>query len=183
MLSLNSNKLCALPVASYIVQTDRGYLDFNMKHLSHLARLLGAIGIFKTRRYVVIGASRIFAMVHDAFKKAAPKLDMGTDFQFVQNDDLKNVLEDTGDIPSYVFGDCRGKPYLSTDRRNVWCYERCLSDKNRITQKDLFNPDPWPYEEVDYRTLKLQAPIQRPALQTRTSGLETIAEDDDDDEW
>lgn len=192
-----------LPFACYVDEAGRKFLDFNFRHWCDIFRLLGAIVILKSTRYVIVNAHAFYSGFMDVLKRVAPRLGMWTAMQFVKEEDIVNMVEDTGDIPGHFCNDGRGKPYLSTDRRNVWCYERCLSDENRITQKDLYNPDPWPYEEVDYRNVKRDAQVcnaplrlayprsefpsitaQRGASRwARPEELETIAEDGDDDEW
>lgn len=90
-----------------------------------------------------------FRIVLGEVKRAAPKLEALKFLRLIKSEEIADMVESIDDIPKFWFDDGEGKPYLSTDRRNVWCYERCVSDENLITQKDIFNPAAWPYEEVD----------------------------------
>lgn len=110
-------------------------------------------------------------------QKVAPAQNIISKLTFIDSDLVEDFVVDPKDVPMFWFDDGEGKPYLATDRRNVWCYERCLSEENRITLKDIYNPGPWPFEEVDYEALRREEkPVGGP------EALEAIAEDEEE-EW
>lgn len=178
MQSYESNQ-SAVGIAVYVDESERKVLDFNLRITARVYRLLAAISIFSRGRVVISEASSFFKLVSDTIKKAFPQ--MGSEMimlDFIHSEDVESMVENKDDIPEFWFDNGRGKPYVPTDRRNVWFYERCLSDENRITQKDMYNPGRWPYEEVDYAALRRDNP-----LGTGRERLEAIEDDDEDDEW
>lgn len=164
-------------LAVYCDESERRLLDFNLRLYAQLYRLLNGVCILKSRRIVVGGTSKFFSLILNAATEAAPQLNLGN-LQLIENDDVEDLVENADDVPEFWFDDGNGKPYVSTDRRNTWCYERCLSDDNKITQKDVYNPGPWPYEEVDYSALRLSN-SNRGGPDT----LDTIEEGGEEDEW
>lgn len=160
-----------LPYAMYADETGRRSLDFNMRHLVQLLRIMGAISILKSRRLVIIGASRWFSILLDVCDKVAPRLGIRNGVTFVPTNELKGLVENAEDIPEFCSRDGQGKPYVPTDRRNVWCYERCLSNKNPITQKDIYNSQHWlgPCEEPGSDASTLKAPAVSTLGQQRTA--------------
>lgn len=102
-------------------------------------------------------------------KKFGPNFFNGLALDMLEHGDVEDEIEDTRDIPEFWFADGKGKPYLATDRRNVWCYERCLSEENRIIGKDVYDPGPWPYKEADYNAVQAGS-----ANNAGSSALETI---------
>lgn len=165
--------------AAYYDESERNFLDFNLRLVAQYMRLLAAVSIIRRGSRVVISeAHSLFKVISDAVKMAIPEFGSEIMVDLIKSEDVESMVENSDDIPEFWFGDGEGKPYVSTDRRNVWCYERCLSDGNRITQKDIYNPGPWPYEEYEYAALNVDEP-----LETGAEKLETIEEDDDDGEW
>lgn len=164
--------------AVYMDESERKFLDFNVKLSVECMKLLDAVNVLKPGRLVIGGASEFYNVVFDVGKKAAPRLELGKIVELIKSQDVEEMVENADDVPEFWFDDGEGKPYLATDRRNVWCYERCLSDENRITQRDLFNPGPWPHEEVDYDNLK-----RKDSVTDSPKELETIEENDEEGEW
>lgn len=122
-------------------ETGRGHLDFQHKAYVLQCQISGSYQplqgpTFRSGRR----KSSLRHVAQDIFKK-------------VGLEGLRDMVEDTGDILDYFCNDGLGRPYLSTDRRNTWCKERCLSGERRTAHKGLFTPDPWPYEESEYRTV------------------------------
>lgn len=175
--NLRANNGRKMEVATYSDESERRVLDFNLRISTQVFRLLDSIYIFRVDRLVAGGGGTFLSIVIDACKRAAPKLGLEK-YQTIDSDEVENLVEDADDIPEFWFSDGQGKPYLSNDRRNVWCYERCLSDENRITQKDLYDPGPWSFEDIDYRALR-----ETPSAQSGLEELETIEEGSEDDEW
>lgn len=175
---------CAIPggsrvcgvAAVYSDESERKLLDLNLRLRHQIFTLANAVLVLKNRRLVIGGTSDFFSMLINAAIKSAPQLELGN-VLLIKHEDVEDLVEDVNDIPEFWFGDGTGRPYQSSDRRNIWCYERCLSDENKITQKDLFNPGPWPYEEIDYKALRLTNSNQR-----SPNAFGTIEEDGEEDE-
>lgn len=164
--------------AWYLDESERKVLDFNLTTDSQIYRILAAVQILRNERVFISGQGSFYKTIHAVVKSAFPEIGTKILLDFIDNADAETMVENKDDIPEFWFCNGAGKPYIVTDRRNVWCYERCLSDENRITQKDLYNPGPWPYEEVDYAAMNFDS-----LYETGPDVLETIEEDDEDGEW
>lgn len=158
-------------------ESERKALDFNLKVSGQLVRLLGALAFGGIKRYVMAGKSRLNQVLHEVLRKMAPNIAISTKLALIDIDDIEDVVEDPNDIPEFWFEDGQGKPYLAHDRRKVWCYERCMSNENPITLKDIYNPAPWNFEDVDHEELRFQAETT-----TGNSEAERFIEDEED-EW
>jgi hypothetical protein len=93
----------------------------------------------------------------------------------IDRDDYKSVADfplDLSRIPDWFLDDGTGRQYDPHDRRNVWCWERCLSPDSPITLKDVYNAGPWPYDEV---AVAASGPVE-------AAGLEALPEGDEDGE-
>lgn len=175
-ISLHDNKDCGY--VFFISESDRRLLDFNFGIATQVMRLANSVSIFANGCFVFGGVSQIVNVGLKVFLEAAPSF-LENAPKLIEIDEVDDLVENPDDVPEFWFDDGEGKPYLATDRRNVWCYERCLSDDNRITTKDLYGPGPWPYEVVDYSALRPSG-----ADESGPGALETIEEDGEEEgEW
>ncbi len=86
------------------------------------------------------------------------------------------MVTDERDVPEFWFYDSASFARYAQDRRSTWCYERCLSDDNRVMSWEIFNPVPWPYEdcancEPGLETSRLQYSDQAGTQLLRTAEL------------
>lgn len=160
-------------IAIYADESERRALDFNLRIISQYMTLLNKISVGGATRFVIGGANRFYNVVLALVEKVAPQEKFLSNLEMIDCDQVEDLVVDPNEIPVSWFDDGEGKPYISTDRRNVWSYERCLSDDNRFTLKDIYNPEPWVFEEVDYEALRLEKAA------TGGPALEAIAEDGD----
>lgn len=128
------------------------------------------------QKFVISGANRFLNIFVELAQRVAPNLEVLSAIEIIDSDIVEELVVDPKDVPLFWFDDGEGKPYVKTDRRNVWCYERCLSEDNRITLKDVYNPEPWPFEEVDYGALRLESEAAE-----GPGELEAIPEDEDEE--
>lgn len=162
--------------AIYFDESERRALDFHWRLNNQTVSLIDRIDLGASKKFVVGGANRFFNIIVGIMQSVAPNMEFITRLQMIDSDEVEDLVVDPNDVPMFWFDDGQGKPYVSTDRRNVWCYERCLSEGNRITLKDIYNPEPWAFEEVDYVALRLE----KMAAGGREE-LETILEEEDDE--
>lgn len=163
--------------AIYSDERDRRALDMNPMVAGAFMKTVEVLLPLPAKRLVFAGSGRLVSMVVRVLKQMAPSVFSA--MEIVKHDDVREMVVDPEDIPDYWFGNGQGKPYSPEDRRNVWCYERCLSEENRITTKDLYNPEPWPYDEFDYAAL---GSCRGPEAEARVEALEAIPEDEEGDE-
>jgi hypothetical protein len=121
-------------------------LDFHVGAITQVVQLTSAIFPVEDETIYVGGASKVSNV---GFKLA--KALLGPRWNRINMmdslEDVCDMVESKRDIPEFWFADGSGKPYCATDRRNIWCYERCLTDENKVTLKDVLNPPPWEHEE------------------------------------
>lgn len=142
-------------VAFYADDSERRALDFNFEIDKQYVEILERIMLGMTKKVAMGGTHRFFSVILGICRKVSPSF--ARSFFLIDHGQVEDFVLNPNDVPTFWFDDGEGKPYVSTDRRNVWCYERCFSEDNRITSKDLYNPGPWPFEEVDYEADREEA--------------------------
>lgn len=58
-----------------------------------------------------------------------------------------DIVKNPKDVPHWWYDDDDDRKRLaarrdSSDPREYWCWKRCTSEDNKLTMKDVFNPDP-----------------------------------------
>lgn len=176
--------------AMYADESARKALDFNVALTKQYLGIVTKLAVGVTKKFVVSGNNRFFSILTGVARTIAPNLDIlsTSRFRIIEHNRIKDFVVDPRDIPMSWCNNGEGKPYIRSDRRNTWCYERCLTEQNRITSKDIYNPEPWPFEEFDYHALRGHD-ISQNLTEVRSgkrrmpqNTVETITEDEDD-EW
>ena len=128
-----------------ITDADVGILDFNPA-IFHRTMRIGndQFPLQKAIRLFSFGVPKIVPMFLNIFRRACPA--HGDNMVFCGDyKDALYLVADASTVPEYwIEQEHAGEKYAS-DRTSTWCYERCLSDHNKVSTSDLFNPPPWPY--------------------------------------
>lgn len=143
-LSRKNASQCAL----YLDESDRQVIDFNPAYITEFLRLSAAIFPATPPRVVLVAGRLYMRYIFKGVKALSPGFGLDA-FELIAREEVYQLVEDPSDVPAQWLRDGRGRAHSWTDRRNQWCYERCLQDEGKITTKDVFNPGPWPYPEED----------------------------------
>jgi hypothetical protein len=128
-----------------IDEQGKGVVDFNLPLLREIMRLSSTAFPFQSSnmKAVVFGMPSLVSVAWKAVRSimgtAADDVTMGESYASVAD-----IVSDPACVP--VWWQTGGRlAYNAADRRNVWCYERCLGDGDRVVAADVMNPGPWPY--------------------------------------
>lgn len=175
-------------------ESDRRIIDFSPAVIKELLRFTTALFPVVGPRVVITSGGWFMRTLFKLVKTALPRMDLGA-VELIARDEVLALVEDARDVPAFWLRDHRGRAYSPRDRKNIWCYERCLQDTGKITTKDVFNPGPWPYAETeaadvleDFPSAKASSMDSRgrvllPKDAHVSRQLDTIVEGSADDTW
>lgn len=175
-------------------ERDRRVIDFNPSLSKELLRMATALFPAQSPRHVIVAGGIFGQTLFRMMKTWWPRMNLEA-YDIVAADEVHTFVEEPNDVPAFFLGDGRGRVPSCTNRRHLWCYERCLQDKGKITTRDVFNPGPWLYPEEataaeeDNRRDEGSSSQATEGSEFLThseclgAGLATIRENSGDNEW